>query len=655
MIDVVGKKMSVFFFVFKANISDTRESSMNPVICDLLANMYSRFMDPKTTPDAKGDFVFDCRNILDAEALRKIGFEVTDVGKSVAEYLSDSKKVKKCICFFFLACFFLEICKFLRMLNFKNYIFFLMIFPLFALAQNQVNIFINYDSDSEMNMKEYIPCQVSLNDSTSSSLPASCKVHGNSTAIAEKMPLNLKFEKKVDLYQMGAAKKYVLLSNPFDPVLMRNKIVLDFAKELSFLYTVDNEFADVWINGIYYGNYLLTEKVQVHKSRVNIDLASGDILIQREKNRAEKNQVYFVTDLYSVRFLVKEPENDENVDLSVIGKVESAMESADMDSVAKYIDIPSMVDFYILEELFSNADCNYSSVYFFTKKGRLYSGPAWDFDLSMGNTSYKPKQKAEGFTCKQSWWAELLLIPEFERLVAYRYQNLQPLINNLYEGSDTTKSRIQYLLDAYGESFYRNWTETKWKEDSLYTTYGAQPLKTFDENVDSLKKWLKKRNEWLLKNFVNINDALDESGVVLDTSYLARIAENVDFSEDSLNSEYSSSSKRSLSSSSSKKSSSSSSKQKLGSSSSKNSSSSSQKKDGFSITDFAESGKNYFIRVDGRSMEISSRNKERIEIFDSIGNLVTREWTNGRKILRLNRSGVFVVKVGNHSTTVRVH
>lgn len=33
----------------------------------------------------KNAFVFDERNILDADALRKIGFEVTSIGKGKAE------------------------------------------------------------------------------------------------------------------------------------------------------------------------------------------------------------------------------------------------------------------------------------------------------------------------------------------------------------------------------------------------------------------------------------------------------------------------------------------------------------------------------------------------------------------------------------------
>ncbi len=128
---IADKKIAVFGFAFKANTGDTRESPANLVVRDLLAeHAHPVVTDPKAIPDAKRDlkdvldqvvfeedpykaaegahavvvctewkcfaeldwkriyknmekpaFVFDGRNILDASALRKIGFDVANVGK----------------------------------------------------------------------------------------------------------------------------------------------------------------------------------------------------------------------------------------------------------------------------------------------------------------------------------------------------------------------------------------------------------------------------------------------------------------------------------------------------------------------------------------------------------------------------------------------
>ncbi len=132
---IAGKRIAVFGFAFKANTGDTRESPANLVVRDLLEERALPVVtDPKAIPDAKRDlndvldkvifeedeyqaakkahavvvctewqhyskldwqriyddmekpaFVFDGRNILDADALRQIGFEVISVGKGIAE------------------------------------------------------------------------------------------------------------------------------------------------------------------------------------------------------------------------------------------------------------------------------------------------------------------------------------------------------------------------------------------------------------------------------------------------------------------------------------------------------------------------------------------------------------------------------------------
>src|SRR5574344_632268 len=132
---IAGKRIAVFGFAFKANTGDTRESPANLVVRDLLEEQaHPVVTDPKAIPDAKRDlkdvldkvlfvedeykaaekahavvictewqqyskldwqriydnmekpaFVFDGRNILNAAALRKIGFDVVCVGKGDSE------------------------------------------------------------------------------------------------------------------------------------------------------------------------------------------------------------------------------------------------------------------------------------------------------------------------------------------------------------------------------------------------------------------------------------------------------------------------------------------------------------------------------------------------------------------------------------------
>lgn len=69
---------------------------------------------------------------------------------------------------------------------------------------------------------------------------------------------------------MGSAKKWILIANAFDNTLLRNTTAFAIAKLLNLAYTPDAQYVDVYANGNFLGNYLLTEKIEVGKNRVSV-------------------------------------------------------------------------------------------------------------------------------------------------------------------------------------------------------------------------------------------------------------------------------------------------------------------------------------------------------------------------------------------------
>ena len=96
------------------------------------------------------------------------------------------------------------------------------------------------------------------------------KGRGNNTFAYAKKPYQLKLEKKVSLSGMSRGKTWVLLANWNDLSLLRNQVVLDLAREAGLRGAVGCRQVDVWINGIYQGLYLMTEKIQINKNRLNL-------------------------------------------------------------------------------------------------------------------------------------------------------------------------------------------------------------------------------------------------------------------------------------------------------------------------------------------------------------------------------------------------
>ena len=107
---------------------------------------------------------------------------------------------------------------------------------------------------------EYVPIIDKDNNKIYSKLE-SFKGRGNRTWERYKKPYQIKFKDKLDLFGMGNAKTYNLITNTFDGTLARNYIFFDLSKKLGLEYSVDAEPVDLYINNNYMGSYLLTEKI----------------------------------------------------------------------------------------------------------------------------------------------------------------------------------------------------------------------------------------------------------------------------------------------------------------------------------------------------------------------------------------------------------
>lgn len=336
------------------------------------------------------------------------------------------------------------------------------------------------------------------------------KVRGNSTAWGAKRPYNFKLSSKTNVLGMGKGKKWCLLANMFDKSLMRNKLMFDFTHDIGLDYVPDTKMVDVWFNGAYAGCYLLTEPVEANTNRVDIDVDNGDFLFERERDRYEDGVVYFNTPRYGLRFTAGDPEEytDEQYAklMSLLDQAEAAIATNDYETIARYLDIDSFVDFYIALEYFKNADADYSSTRFYFKDGILYAGPPWDFDLSCGNCSADyydynnlgtTGNSYENFYVSSALWYQYLLKnAQFIEKVRTRYIELQPQIVNLYQDNELGTNRIDRLLEECGASFAANWKV--WSESSQDSSIERIPEATFAENVAYLRNWLRLRNEWML-------------------------------------------------------------------------------------------------------------------------------------------------------------
>lgn len=118
----------------------------------------------------------------------------------------------------------------------------------------------------------------------------SVKGRGNSSWEASyklfgKYAFNMKLASKTKLFGMDNSKSWCLLANNADESMMRNALTYQLAKEIGIQDSPEFRFVDIYDNGEYLGAYLITEKVDVGKSK----LVKGESFEDINETAANKN------------------------------------------------------------------------------------------------------------------------------------------------------------------------------------------------------------------------------------------------------------------------------------------------------------------------------------------------------------------------------
>lgn len=271
-------------------------------------------------------------------------------------------------------------------------------------------------------------------------------MRGNSTRYGLKKPYQLKLENKADLLGMGKSRTWILLANWFDVSLLRNQITFDLCKEIGLKGTPECHQVDVYLNNSYNGTYLLTEKIQLNKNRLDItnmekeleklndrpldtykfkasnqykpsilrwrdipnepEDITGGFLLEIEKAlqfTQNKEGSGFKTE-GGMCVIIKEPTytglKAANYIAEIVNDFHNGVLAPDGISpdtgrhYSEYIDMNSFALKIMVEELSANFDVRAASQFMYkdssTVDDKLYAGPGWDYDLTYGN-------KDEGF------------------------------------------------------------------------------------------------------------------------------------------------------------------------------------------------------------------------------------------------------------------
>jgi len=372
---------------------------------------------------------------------------------------------------------------------------------------------------------------IELRGSTSQSLPK--KPYSITTLKADNSTNN-----NVSIFGMPKENDWVLNSLDFDASLVRDFLSYELSGKLGD-YSARGTYCEVIVNGDYKGLYIFMEKLKIDAGRINIekmtttdntipDVTGGYVTKCDKTTGGDPIAWSFNTYIGSTVDFIHDSPKPEDVTAQqntyiynqflTFRNVMTAQNSSIVNGYPSIIDVPSFVDFMIMNEFASNVDGYQYSTYFHKdRNGKLRAGPIWDFNLTYGNDLFvygydrshtDVWQFDNGDNVGATFWKDLFNNPTFKCYLTKRWIELTAANKPL--NTTVISNRIDQLVTLVSEAEVRE--QTRWG------TIG-----NFPNQITTLKTWLQNRTIWLN---TKLNDFQSCSNVVLPPLVISKINYN---------------------------------------------------------------------------------------------------------------------------------
>jgi spore coat protein CotH len=312
----------------------------------------------------------------------------------------------------------------------------------------------------------------------------------------------------VELLGLPEESDWILYGAYNDKTLIRNSLAYQTARDLGH-YASRQVFVELFLNGQYEGVYILFEKIKRDKNRVDIskvedgEITGGYLLEFQCGNPPDADEAVFQTDYVSGQdsscvFIIDYPSNEDltperkSYIQTYVNQLEQGLYSTTFTDpetgYAPFIDRSSFIDYMLLNEIFKNTDVFYRSTFFYKDVDDVLKvGPAWDFDLSLGND-----KDPHGFLLTNRHWAsQLLKDPNFSEAYIDRYLELR---QTTFSNQSLNKT-IDDMVTTLGAASDRNFK--RWPVLGTYIWPNRFIGNTYQSEIAYLKDWLETRLAWI--------------------------------------------------------------------------------------------------------------------------------------------------------------
>jgi len=324
---------------------------------------------------------------------------------------------------------------------------------------------------------------------------------GNTTWGMPKKPYRIRLDGKERVFGRWGNRDWILLANYSDKTLLRNITAMEISRICSMSWTPYMLSVEVYVNDRYQGVYAFSDHKEIAGHRVDIEVAGEEDLeggYYLELEEAMDEPVCFKT-VWDTPVMFHEPEYPTEAQLNYVKNwfngFEKALERVQGEhdySYRSYIDIPSFINYYIIQEITKNPDGNVrKSTYLTKEKGKpLEMYHVWDFDITLGNCNYTDFEKPEGWQMRYvKWYNQMFFDPDFKKAVVERWNELYP---DLLAKVPAFIDRQRALMDGAEQANFERWPILGVQ---VWPNYYAFP--TYEEELDFLKTFYLDRLAWL--------------------------------------------------------------------------------------------------------------------------------------------------------------
>lgn len=364
---------------------------------------------------------------------------------------------------------------------------------------------------------------------------------------------------KASILGMPEESDWVLLAPYNDISLVRDVFAFDMWNQMGH-WGPRTRMCEVFVNGEYMGVYAFCERIKRDKNRVDISKlkktdiegrnVTGGYIVRvdafDEEDETFESSVPGIqtsqwpwgggsntgTVTWTIYYPKKEdiqPEQKAYIK-GFIDNMESSFQQSNYtdpdEGYAKWIDVPSFVDYFIHTELSLNADGFKRSSYFYKAKddsdgtqAKLVAGPVWDYNLAYGNCNFCNANNVNAWVyngCETNptpvFWKKLTQDPNFMAAVKERYAQLR--------GTILSEERINGFFDSYAELLDEAKDRHYAKYDDLFSSgdngggwwgwggstspiayFAAYFVESYEEEIATVKNWFSQRLAFLDQNW----------------------------------------------------------------------------------------------------------------------------------------------------------